>query len=328
MSPLFKRVGLLAAAAALLGACDFDPTLAPELAAPGSTFTVTNADGISCFLPEIDPPKREGAAAAAAPIPVDILVVTDEEDLADTVGAVDATTTTDEDGFFTAQLTAPTRPGEHFVIAVCGGVESLEGTSLQAAADADGIDSDGVLIDVLRVSQTPLTIALDDNTVKPGDTVTATFNRCQAENDFGEFSEGGVSSAAEPDFEELATDYPDLAVFLDGVLVDTIEGTERYPTGTVDVPVKIDAIGTHEIKGICTYQTFRFDLDYIAEMLADDDDDVIIPPLEGVGAAAIDYPVVVDPITLDEATTTAAAPVVVAAGPAVSPVVAAPQYTG
>jgi hypothetical protein len=330
MSPLVKRIGGLAALVLALGACDYGLVLDPDPADPGDTVTVTNApDGPTCVVPDVEP----RAAGAAAGVPVGIAVVTDFEEL---IGAPDVTVVmSDDDGFFSAEVEAPDRPGQHLVFAIC---DYSEG-ELEAVAAAEPVDEDGVIVDSFRVTQDPLSIALSDDQVEEGDEVVATFNRCQAENDFSlfELEEGPIEpeagAAADPTPEELATDFPDLAVFLDGELIDTIEGTERHPTGTVDVPVTLDEVGEHEIKGVCTYQTFDLDLETIVEFFNAGGEG---PEggVEGAGAAAIDYPFSPEPgfFTWDEATTEAADTVTVVSGDVggtgAEPVPAAPTYTG
>ena len=296
MTPVTKLLGVAGIAALALGACDFGLVLTPDPADPGDTVTVTNApDGPTCDVPEPGP----ASAGTAAGVPVGVFLISDfalEEEPEVTV------VQTDDDGFFTAEVTAPDIPGEHLVFAVCDWLEGPQET-LQAA---DVVDEDGVIIDELRVAQTPLAIALSDHKVEEGDEVVATFNRCQDENDFDQFAEPeGVGLAADPTPEELANDFPDLQVFLDGTLVETIEGTERYPTGTVEVPLTLEEVGDHEIKGVCTYQTFDLDFESIIELIGEGPE---LPPLEGVSTAAVDYPF--DPegglFVWDEATTEAA----------------------
>ncbi len=303
----------MALGALALGACNYGLGISPEPADPGDTVTVTNSPvGPFCVVPDGD-----------ESIPVDVVVISGTEDGPEDLQIVSVDS--DEEGYFTAEVTAPDRPGEHLVIAQCGGVDG----GLEPLAAQFPVDEDGAIVDTLRVTQDPLTIALSKTTAKIGDEVTATFNRCQAENDFGFGEEGGVPAHEDGDVtpEELGTDYPDLVVYLDDEPVATIEGDERYPTGTVDVPVELTSAGTHEIKGICTYQTFDADWESIIEEFNEG-----IPEfpdeLGGVGTAHLDYPIVMfDYFTFDEATTEAAATVTVGAA-AAAPAVVAPDFTG
>jgi len=235
------------------------------------------------------------------------------------------------------------------VVAVCGGIKG-KGVSLderRAAARAKPTDEDGTIIDTLRVTQEPLSIAVSDDEVEVGDEVTATFNRCQDENDFGLFDPDPAPVAEREPLDEAATDFPDLQVLLDGELVSTIAGDERYPTGTVDVPMELTEVGDHEIIGVCTFQTVAVDLEVLAKLLSGVREGGLISERMSVGAAAVDYPIVEGPFTIDEATTKAAALVSVVA-PAVGssgaqpvpdqpvpvqpvpaqPVLAQPSYTG
>ena len=313
MSPVMKRIAILGLMALTLGACDFGLLMAPDPADPGDTVTVTNSpDGPTC----IDEPAVPGSAQAAAGMPVGIIVVTSLADLEggppDDITVVDS----DDEGFFTAEITAPDIPGQHLVVAICGFSDVPPGGVLEdAAAAAEPVDEDGVIIDTLVVGQQPLTIALSDESVVPGDEVIATFNRCKDENDFDQFEEIDAGSAADPTPEELATDFPDLDVFLDDELVTTIAGTERYPTGTVDVPLTLDEVGEHEVRGVCTYQTFDFDFEAFIEMIEGGGE---TPLLGGANAAAITYPFPAEGdeeaeiVQWNEATTEAAATVTVA----------------
>jgi len=325
VSPLLKRVGLLALGAAALSACDLAPLVAPEPADPGDTITVSNAEGPHCIVEE-----GEGG------VPVDIFLITDLVALLESGDEpeVVASTTTGEDGLFETTIEAPERPGQHLLFAVCGGVPDFpDPEQLRAMAVEDPVDEDGVIVDDLRVTQPPLAISVDDDEVHPGDQVTATFNRCQDENDFGFFEELEVDPVA-VDTDDPALDFPDLEVYLDGELVETIAGEERYPTGTVDVSMELTELGEHEIEGVCTYQTFDIDLEWLLEEL--DEEIPGLMPLQGVGTAAIDYPIVEGPITVDEATMVVAARVTVvevAVAPtdtttAPTPVAAAPTYAG
>jgi hypothetical protein len=76
-------------------------------------------------------------------------------------------------------------------------------------------------------------------------------------------------------------------------------------------------VGAHVIKGVCTYQTVTVDEDLLLEQ-------------GSAAAAAITYPLDDTglPLIFDEATTTAEAPVTVAAPLAVQPVVADVPFTG
>ena len=323
ISPLLKRVGLLAVAAAALGACDLGLVLDPDPAHAGDTVTVSNSDGPHCIVEE----GEDGVA-------VDIILVTD---LVSLMGPGDldivASVMTGEDGLFEATVEAPDRPGQHLLFAVCGGVpdEVIE-EGLGAADVEDPVDEDGTIVDSLRVSQAPLTVTVDDDEVNPGDEVTATFNRCQDENDFGFLEELGSPVAVDTDDPTL--DFPDLEVYLDGELVETIAGDERYPTGTVDVKMALNELGEHEIEGVCTFQTFDLDLEWLLDEMGEGIPQVV--PQGTVGIAAIDYPLVEGPITLDETTTTVVTSVSVVAvavaptdtGTAPTPVAADPAYTG
>ena len=319
ISPLLKRVGLLAVAAAALGACDLGLVLDPDPADAGDTVTVSNSDGPHCIVEE----GEDGVA-------VDIILVTD---LVSLMGPGDldivASVMTGEDGLFEATVEAPDRPGQHLLFAVCGGVpdEVLE-EGLGAADVEDPVDEDGIIVDSLRVSQAPLTVSVDDDEVNPGDEVTATFNRCQDENDFGILE--GLGSPVAVDTDDPTLDFPDLEVYLDGELVETIAGDERYPTGTVDVKMALNELGEHEIEGVCTFQTFDLDLEWLLDEMGEGLPQVV--PQGTVGTAAIDYPLVEGPITLDETTTIAVTSVSVVAvavaptdtGTAPTPVAAAP----
>ena len=53
--------------------------------------------------------------------------------------------------------------------------------------------------------------------------------------------------------------------------METIAGDERYPTGTVDVNMVLDELGEHEIEGVCTFQTFDLDLEWLLEEMGDGD---------------------------------------------------------
>ena len=97
--------------------------------------------------------------------------------------------------------------------------------------------------------------------------MTATFNRCQDENDFGILEELGSPVAVDTDDPTL--DFPDLEVYLDGELVETIAGDERYPTGTVDVKMALNELGEHEIEGVCTFQTFDLDLEWLLDEMGE-----------------------------------------------------------
>jgi hypothetical protein len=314
--------------------------MTPDPADPGDTVTVTNApDGPTCTEPEVEP--RSAQAAAAVPVGVFVIssfVIEEEPDV--------TVVQSDDEGFFSAEVTAPDRPGQHLVFAICDfSEETPEEVIEEAAAAAEPVDEDGVILDTLSVTQAPLTIALSDDSVEEGDEVIATFNRCQDENDFDQFEELGLGTAADPTPEDLATDFPDLEVFLDDELVATIAGTERYPTGTVDVPLTLDEVGEHEVRGVCTYQTFDIDFEKLIALIEEG---------EGgggfdAGAAAVDpsqYPFSIgdDPeteqvdedfATWDDAITEAAAPVTVTAAevedteaPAPVAVPVQPTFTG
>lgn len=339
MSPMFKRAGLLALAAMALGACDFGLLVDPDPAAPGAQITISNAEGPVCDLPQGD----------GGPEPVDVQVVmfssfADLSEGPDAEGITVVDTVTDDQGVFSVTVAAPTLPGEHWVVAQCG----AGGQAPQAAAaqELPTVDEDGVIFDLVSVSQAPLSVSLDKSEVAPGSVVTATFNRCQDENDFDVAEAQGEAVAAEPDLEALAADYPDLVVYLDGVPVQTILGEERNPTGTVSVPVTLATAGTHEIKGVCTYQTFRWDRELLAEELGGGPVITAAAAESEVVPAAIEYPVTSEgmPFTFDEATTQAVATVSVVApqapagpavaadtatpAPAAAPAVVQPRYTG
>ena len=322
ISPLLKRIGLFATGALALTACDFGLVIDPEPADPGDLVTVSNGDGPHCIVEE----GEDG-------ILVDIVLITDAVAFEES-GEFDlvASTMTNAAGLFTTTIEAPERPGQHLLVAVCGGVpEVME--ELRVAAVEDPVDEDGIIVDTVRVTQPPLSVVVDDDEVNPGDEVTATFSRCQDENDFGlldVLAEEVDPTAVDTDDPEL--DFPDLDVYLDGELVETIAGDERYPAGTLDVPLALTELGAHEITGVCTYQTFDVDLEWIFEEMAGDELPLEVLPQGTVGAAAIDYPIVEGPLTLDEATTEASVTVVVVAAAVgatgAAPVAAAPDYTG
>jgi hypothetical protein len=292
MSPVMKRIAVLGLMALTLGACDYG-LLTPDPADPGDTITVTNApDGPTCFEPLVDPSSAH--AAIDQSVPVGIFVLTSVADLIES-GPDDITVVqSDDEGFFTAEVAAPGIPGQHIVFAICDYSDELPVDEvLEDAAVAEVVDETGVVVDDLIVTQQPLSIGLSDTSVEQGDEVIATFNRCKDENDF-DLGELDVASAAEtPTPAELAVDFPDLEVFLDDGTepIAIVEGTERYPTGTVDVPITLTEVGDHEIKGVCAYQTFRFDLATLVEFFNEVGGE--LPPLEGVSAAAggdIAYP--------------------------------------
>lgn len=322
---LLRRLALLGVGALALGACDYGLGLSPNPVAPGATVTVTNADdGPACLVEdEVD---EAAVQAASTPLEVDIYVIT-EEPTSEPVPV--ATVMADDEGVFEATFTAPTRPGQHLVLASCYPELEEDPILIRGADHLEPIDGDGIIVDLLRVGQGPLTLSLSDDEVEVGDEVVATFSLCQAENDLGILAELG-GEEPDPELVELATDYPDLAVFVDGVLVDTVETDERYPTGTVDVVLPGMAEGQHEVLGVCTYQTFDLDLEWIFENLVGDGGEEVLE----LGAAAIDYPVVEEPFTFDQATVQAQGTVnVVAAATAPTtarpnPVVAQPTYTG
>jgi hypothetical protein len=318
-----KRAALLGLAALALGACDLGLTITPDPVGPGASVTVSNkVDGPHCIVEE----ESDGT-------PVDVVGITNFVELIES-GELDvvASTTTDEDGLFEVTVEAPDIPGEHLVLAVCNGIPDVD--QLQAVAVDDPVDEDGVIVDTLRVTQPPLSVGVDEDEVHPGDEVVATFSRCQDENDLGFFDE------LEPvavDTDDPALDFPDLDVYVDGELVETIAGEERYPTEAVQVPITLDELGDHEISGICTYQTFDIDLEWIFEQMPEEGPfpQALLPG--SLGTAAIDYPLVEGPFTLDEATTEAAVTVAVVAeavapadvpAAAPSPAVAAPTYAG
>jgi hypothetical protein len=285
MSPVMKRIAVLGLMALTLGACDYGLLLTPDPADPRDTITVTNApDGPTCFEPLVDPKSAQSAIEQS--VPVGIFVMTS---ILDIVGPTPDVTVvqTDDEGFFTAAVPAPDIPGQHIVVAVCDYTDGpIEEVLQDAAAAAEPVDDDGVIVDELIVTQEPLSIALSDTSVEEGDEVIATFNTCKDENDFDFGALDTVSAAAIPTPEELANDFPDLVVTLDGQPVATIAGTERYPTSTVDVPVTLTEVGDHEIKGVCTFQTFRFGLEDLVELFNESGEE--LPLLQGVSAAAED----------------------------------------
>jgi hypothetical protein len=290
MSPVMKRLAVLGLMALTLGACDYGLLLTPDPADPGDTITVTNGpDGPTCFEPLVDP--KSAHAAIEQSVPVGIFVMTSILDIIGPEPHPAEIVETDDEGFFTAEIPAPDIPGQHIVFAVCDFSDEvpIDEVLQDAGAAAEPVDDDGVIVDELIVTQQPLSIALSDTQVEKGDGVVATFNRCKDENDYA-FGELNVGSAAIPTDEELATDFPDLVVTLDGQPVATIAGTERYRTGTVDVPVTLTEVGEHQIKGVCTYQTFRFGLEELVELFNDSGEP--LPLLQGVSAAAEDdiYP--------------------------------------
>jgi hypothetical protein len=318
-TPLITRFGLLALGALVLAACDIGLVLAPNPAAPGATVTVSNADGPHCTQEASD-----GGTEPADGLPVDLIMITNIVDLIEGPDInVVASTVTDANGLFQTTITAPDLPGSHILLAVCGGIGDIQDAEVRAAAVDDPVDEDGVIVDLVNVTQAPLSVSVDKAEVEPGDDVVATFNRCQDENDLGIFELEGLPAAVDTD--DPAMDFPDLDVYVDDELVETIAGDERYPTGTVDVPLTLAELGSHEIKGICTYQTFDIDLEVLLDELGEP---VSLSP------TAIDYPLVDGPFTLDEATTQASATVVVVAaavdstGTGAQPVEAQPSYTG
>ena len=360
MTPLMKRAGLLALAAMALSACEYGLGLSPDPATKGQTVTVTNEDGHLCMVD--DAPGESDVVVFVVTSLVDAAnsfaaFMGGDEAAMDELGLVE--TTSDTEGVFSAEVTAPGIPGQHLVVAVCNASTDVEIPEIDelrfgAAALRDDLDpealsaflgalitSDDVIVDLLDVAQAPLTVSLDKTEVEAGKQVVATFNRCQDHNDFdlpsimaAEGAGAAEAAEAEPTPEEISSDHPDLDVFVDDVLVTTIAGTERYPTGTVDVPLTLTEVGEHEITGVCRFQTF--------ELMLED-----LPPLrvglDSVQPQALEYPFPPEseegplPFQWNEDVLTAAATVdVVAASvgagtanpPAAAPVVAAPRYTG
>jgi hypothetical protein len=330
-----RRLAMLALGALTLAGCDYGLGISPDPAAPGATITVTNADeGPACLVVDEEPElEAESVEAADTPLPVDIYLITD---LTELMGGVEptpvASVMADEEGVFEATFPAPARPGQHLVVALCQ--PEGEGPIIIGPADhLEPIDGDGAIFDDVRVTQPPLGLTLSDDEVEVGDEVVATFTRCQAENDLG-FLEGQAEGEdPDPEVVELATDHPDLDVFVDGELVDTVEGDERYPSGTVDVVLPFDEVGEHEVLGVCTHQTFDLDLELLVELMeggGDGGEEII---LDGVSTAAVEYPIEEGPLVIDEATLEAAGTVTVlaeAVAPTAqpNPVVAQPTYAG
>lgn len=358
-----RRGALLVSVALLLGACEWGLTFTPGVAHRGETVTVTNDGHVPCLVevgeeePELVPGETD----------VVVFVVTSVVDTANAFAAaasgggldalddvIYAVTTSDEDGVFSVEIPAPSIPGEHLVVAFCGGsLEDLDAAPaaqealLAVQATLEDVDlealelllftllADESRVDLLPVEQAGISLTVDRSTVTVGESVVATIDWCQAENDFDvpalvqaqareyEEEEGELSDedlALLQTFEELAGDHPDLEVYVDGELVETVTADERYPTGEVQVTLPLHEVGTHEIKGVCRYQTF----DLEAEMVLSPVVDYPFPPE--------DAEVVPSPGTWDEAELMATASVEVVAAatgtPAAQPVVAAPAYTG
>jgi hypothetical protein len=360
-----KRAGLLALTAMALSACQYGLDLSVDPAAKGQTVTVSNPDGTPCVDYETEEPGEVDVVVMVITSLVDVsnamAQAMDTGDASHLEPFVDEGTT-DEEGYFSVDVTAPSTPGQHLVLVACDASlemieEDVEELRIEASSLRDDVDpealylvlsmlfgSENTIFDILDVTQDPLTIAVDKDEIEAGEQVVATFNRCQAHNDFDLPSimaaEMALAEAGdEPDPEELASDYPDLDVFVDGVLVTTIEGTERYPTGTVDVPLTLTEVGEHEISGVCRYQTFELLEEYFE----------MVPQTYGaeLQAQAVEYPYPPAdeeaPVVWNEAATNPASAVVdvVAADtgagtvtppaanpPAAAPVVAAPRYTG
>ena len=359
MTPLMKRAGLLALAALALSACEYGLGLSPDPTAKGQTVTVTNEGGHLCMVDEEVPGESDVVVFVVTSL-VDAAssfaaLMGGDETALDELGVVE--TTSDDGGVFAAQVTAPSIPGQHLVVAVCNAstdieIPELEELRVGTAALRDDVDpeslamflqalilSDDVIVDLLDVAQGPLTVSLDKTEVEAGKQVVATFDRCQDHNDFdlpsimaGEGMGPTEAGSEEPTPEEISTDHPDLDVFVDDVLVTTIAGTERYPTGTVDVPLTLTEVGEHEITGVCRFQTFEMLLEDLSVEVG----------LSSVQPQALEYPFPADgegpvPFQWNEDVLTAAATVdVVAASvgagavnpPAAAPVVVAPRYTG
>ncbi len=361
MISLTKRAGLLALVALALSACQYGLDFSADPAAPGQTVTVSNPDGTPCLDYETEEPGEVGVVVMLITSLVDA-----SNAFADAMDTGDASPieefavegTTDEEGYFSVEVAAPTIPGQHLVLVACDasfemieadlGDVRIESSSLRDDVDPIALQtlllgllgSENTIFDLLDVTQGPLTVSLDKDEVEAGKQVVATFNRCQDHNDLDLPSIMALEMAPaaegdEPDLEALASDYPDLDVFVDGVLVTTIEGTERYPTGTVDVPLTLSEVGEREITGVCRYQTFELLEEYF---------EVIGSQIQGAGlqpqAVEYPYPPAEDeaPVVWDEGeplTATALVNVVAAevgadtaTPPAAAPVVVAPRYTG
>src|SRR5690606_7264911 len=111
MNLLYKRAGMLGVAALTLGACEFGLGIDHSddaIGVPaGTLITITNADEIPCEIPE-------GEETSPASVVVLSEATDDEEDVTPIV------VETDSEGVFTTTVTAPSRPGHHMVIAICG----------------------------------------------------------------------------------------------------------------------------------------------------------------------------------------------------------------
>lgn len=353
---LMKRAGMLALTAMALSACQYGLDFSTDPAAQGQTVTVSNPDGTPCLDYDTDEPGQVDVVVMLITSVVDVTNAVAEAMDSGDVSPVEPFVvegTTDEQGYFSVDVAAPTIPGQHLVLVACdANLEMMEADLREVAIEPsdlrDDVDplamemvlsllfgSENTIVDILDVTQGPLTISLDKSEIEAGKQVVATFNRCQDHNDFDLPSIMATemmpaAEGEEPDPAELDGDYPDLDVYVDDELVTTIAGTERYPTGTVDVPLTLSEVGEHEITGVCRYQTFELLEEYF---------EIVVPRIQGAGlqpqAVEYPYPPAEDeaPVLWDEGeplTATALVNVVAAdvgAGTAV-PVVAAPRYTG
>lgn len=343
-----RRGGALLSAAVLLGACQWGLTFTPGVATQGGTVTVSNEGGEPCPVPD-GPPDGEGGDVAVFVVSSAMAVAGElPGSLEDLEGTSVHFGTTDADGFFSLEVPAPERPGDHLVVAICG----LTGE--EAGEPIEGIPAFGWYLDVLAVERT-FRLDLDEATVADGAAVVATFRGCESDNDFDlaaamAAQQGGdgddlviLHADEDPaeqllaDLEELRDDHPVLEVYVDDELVTTVTADERYPAA-IPVTLTLTGAGTHEIRGECSYQTVEVDEDLLADLL----DDGFEP--QALGVAAVEYPYELDvlgPLTwdwVDEPLVARAAVEVVAGAPAgagadtatppAQPVVAAPAYTG
>src|SRR5690606_38576930 len=116
MTSLMKRAGLLVLTAVALSACQYGLDFSADPAAKGQTVTVSNPDGTPCLPHESSEP---------AEIDVIVMVITSLVDvsnaMADAMDSGDASSlepfvveaTTDEEGYFSVDVTAPGIPGQH-----------------------------------------------------------------------------------------------------------------------------------------------------------------------------------------------------------------------
>jgi len=306
------RVGLVMMGVLVLGACEYGLGIDPAPVDPASSFTITNAEGTPCL-----PDSPVGAAVA------------EEETVS---GPPTDVYEADAEGIFTIDLEAPELPGHYLVGADC------------ATPDLEGPNPDGTYFDTVLVGQDfGVTVDKPQVELQSGSAVVnATFTPCKAENDFVLDEMPGIEAEPETPIElvELRNDFPDLDVFVDGVKVTTIAGTERYPSAPIVVPITLTTVGDHVVEGICTYQTVRWNTELLQAIAEGSGPDL-------AAAAAVEYPYPEDPSTSpfiwDEDTLEAEAPVRVLAAsvgagtatppatPAAQPapaVQAAPRYTG